>query len=84
MAQYNFNNRSGGSYVQYNRAGSAMRDTGRKQALDSAYSKTRQEDLYNSGMPDESPFKTMYQATIGTPARATTANLNTRKMSQTP
>ena len=35
-------------------------------------------------MPDESPFKTMYQATIGTPQRAATAVGNGRRASATP
>ena len=60
-----------------------MRDSGRKK-IGSSYSKGRQEDLFNSGMPDESPFKTMYQATIGTPHRAATAVGNGRRASQTP
>ena len=83
MAQYNLNNRQGGSYVQYTRSGSAMRESGRKK-LSSSHQKYRQEDLFNSGMPDESPFKTMYQATIGTPHRTATAVGNSRRASQTP
>ena len=55
MAQYNFNGRSGGSYVQYTRGGSAMRG---KNLVN--YTKPNQDDLYNSGNPEESPFKTMY------------------------
>ena len=81
MAQ-SFNNRQGGSYVQYTRGGSAMR--GKRTTLESTYSKQKQqEELFNKGLPGESPFKTMYQATIGTPQRAQTSK-GGRKMSQTP
>ena len=52
--QYNFNNRQGGAYVQYTRGGSAMK------GKNINYMKPNQDDLYNSGNPEESPFKTMY------------------------
>ena len=42
----------------------------------------KQSDLYNTGMPGDNPFQTMYQCTIGS-QRAQTSNGN-RNASQTP
>ena len=36
----------------------------------------KQEDLYNTGMPDDNPFQSMYQATIGGNNRAQTSYQN--------
>ena len=48
---------------------------------------SKQTDLYNTGMPGDNPFQTMYQATMGSaqkPARAQTAAVGKRNMSHTP
>ena len=36
-------------------------------------SNNKQSDLYNTGLPGDNPFQSMYQATIGSQARAQTS-----------
>ena len=53
---------------------------------------SKQADLYNTGMPGDNPFQSMYQATIGSQARPQTCResrqasatpaINSRKMQQ--
>ena len=49
----------------------------------------KQTDLYNTGMPGDNPFQSMYQATMckgdaAQPKRAQTAAIGKRNMSHTP
>ena len=49
-----------------------------------SYGEGRQADLYNTGMPGDNPFQSMYQATIGARAQSTNQNTRQKTYSQTP
>lgn len=44
----------------------------------------RQQDLYNTGMPGDNPFQTMYQATIGQRAQTSQGKRAGKTVSMTP